>query len=71
MNKKVKKMNKNNAYFEKQEKKNLLLNNEFKFRHANNMLYENNFLKTYFSFQIKLNKELYADYKRNSKSKIN
>ena len=64
-------MNKNNTYFEKQEKKNLLLNNEFKFRHANNMLYEDDFLKTYFSFQRKLNKELYADYKRNSKLKIN
>jgi len=64
-------MKKDNAYFEKQEKKNLLLNNEFKFRHVNNMLCEDNFLKTYFSFQIKLNKELYADYKRNSKSKIN
>jgi hypothetical protein len=35
------------------------------------MVGEDDFLKTYFSFQIKLKKELYADYKRNSKSKIN
>jgi hypothetical protein len=64
-------MKKDNVYFEKQEKKNSLLNNEFKFRHINNMLGEDDFLKTYFSFQIKLKKELYADYKINSKSKIN
>ena len=53
-------MIKDKEYFQKQHKKSLLLNNEFKFRYFNHMLNEDNFLKRYFRFQRKLNKELYT-----------
>lgn len=52
-------MIKDRDYFLKKYKKSLLLNNEFKFRYINGMLNEDNFLKRYYSFQQKLNKELY------------